>query len=64
MVHGSWLKAHGQGRPLEAPGSWPDAAPALGTQRRAGPDRILRNQENNVSEVLEGQMSRKKGGMI
>jgi hypothetical protein len=26
MVHGSWLKAHG---------SWPEAAPALGTQRRA-----------------------------
>ena len=42
MVHGSWLKAHGsrlmahgQGRPGEAHGSWPDAAPALGTQSRA-----------------------------
>ena len=37
MVHGSWLKAHGSW-PREATGargSWPDAAPALGTQRRA-----------------------------
>jgi len=37
MVHGSWLKAHGSW-PGEAHGSWPDVAPALGTQRRAGPD--------------------------
>ena len=29
MVHGSWLIAHG---------SWPEAAAALGTQSRAGPD--------------------------
>ena len=35
MAQGSWLMAHGQGRPGEAHGSWPDAAPALGTQRRA-----------------------------
>ena len=45
MVHGSWLKAHGscQGRPGEAHGLWPEAAPALGTQRRAsGPGPALR----------------------
>ena len=35
MAHGSRLMAHGQGRPGEAHGSWPDACPALGTQRRA-----------------------------
>ena len=34
MVHGSRLMAHGQGRPGEAHGSWPDAALALGTQSR------------------------------
>ena len=38
MVHGSRLMAHGQGRPGEAHGSWPDACPALGSQSRAGPD--------------------------
>ena len=37
MVHGSRLMAHGQGRPGEAHGSWPDAAPALGTQSRGIP---------------------------
>jgi len=43
MAHGSWLKAHGQGKPGEAHGSWPGAGPALGTQRRAsGPGPALR----------------------
>ena len=37
MIHGAWLKAHGQGRPGEAHGSWSGAG-LLGTQRRAGPD--------------------------
>ena len=35
MVHGSWLKAHGSWPREARGGSWPDAAPALGTQRRA-----------------------------
>ena len=38
MLDGSWLMAHGQGRPGEAHGSWPGAGPALGTHRRAGLD--------------------------
>ena len=40
MAHGSRLMAHGQARPGEAHGSWPDAALALGTQeaRGAGPE--------------------------
>ena len=35
MVYRSRLMTHGPGRPGEAHGSWPDAAPALGTQSRA-----------------------------
>ena len=38
MVHGSWLEAHGSWPREARRGSWPGAGPALGTQRRAGPD--------------------------
>ena len=38
MVHGSWLKAHGQGRPGEAHGSWPGRpGPGDPEARGAGP---------------------------
>ena len=61
MVHGSWLEAHGQGRPGEAHGSWPDAAPALGTQSRApGPALAPRGSSPGF---LETQISAKSQGL-
>ena len=50
-LDGSWLMAHGQGRPGEAHGSWPGAGRALGTQKRAGPGPDLGRAFGTTNEV-------------